>query len=255
MKKKRKINKKVVKKNTKKQIKKTPKKIKKVQKIRVRKIRYGRIFLVLLILGLIVYLINSLIDFPVKNIFIYDNQILSDQQIIELVELQDYPSIFYKTSSEMVYILEKNIYVKKATVKKKKLKEIHIYIEENRPLFFDATSKKTVFENKKTLDENLNVPLLINYVPDTIYNDFIKKMSTINVEILNRISEIKYDPNNVDQERFLLTMSDGNYVYLTLEKFAQINKYTDIYLDIIDKYGNKLGILYLDSGEYFKILE
>ena len=46
-------------------------------------------------------------------------------------------------------------------------------------------------------------------------------------------------------------MSDGNYVYLTLEKFEVI----DNYVDIIKTFNNKKGILYLDSGEYFKIME
>lgn len=239
--------------------KKTNKKIinKKQQykKVKVRKIRYGRVFLVLLILFLLFYLVATYVDFPVKNIFIYNNEILSDQQIIELADLQNYPSMFYRTSSQIEKQLEKNIYIKNATVKKKNLKEIHIYIDDNTPLFYDSSSSKTIFENKKTSNDVLNVPTLINYVPDTIYDNFIKKMSEVNLDILDRISEIKYDPNTVDSERFLLTMNDGNYVYLTLEDFEQINSYADIYLDIINKYGNKIGILYLDSGEYFKIIE
>lgn len=101
----------------------------------------------------------------------------------------------------------------------------------------------------------MNVPILINYVPNTIYDLFFEKMSQIDQDILDKISEIKYDPNTVDEERFYLTMNDGNYVYLTLEGFEKINKYNDIYLDIIDKYEKKVGILYLDSGEYFKIME
>ena len=76
-------------------------------------------------------------------------------------------------------------------------------------------------------------------------------MSSLDYDTIKRISEIKYDPNEVDEERFLLTMSDGNYVYLTLEKFEVINNY----VDIIKTFNNKKGILYLDSGEYFKIME
>ncbi|MDD3452734.1 MAG: FtsQ-type POTRA domain-containing protein [Bacilli bacterium] len=237
--------------------KKIPKKIvqHKYEKVKVRKIRYGRILVFLLIIFLLFYLISTFVKFPIKNIFIYNNQILSDQEIIELASLENYPSIFYKTSFSIEKMLEKNIYIKDAKVKKRSLSEIAIYIEENNPLFYDTTLSKTIFENKETTTDILKVPVLINYVPDTIYDDFIKKMSEIDTEILNRISEIKYDPNTVDTERFLLTMSDGNYVYLTLEEFDKINSYVDIYLDIIGKYGNKIGILYLDSGEYFKILE
>ena len=121
----------------------------------------------------------------------------------------------------------------------------------NYPLFYDSDKKKTILLNKKKTTEKLNAPLLINYVPDTIYNLFLEKMSSLDYDTIKRISEIKYDPNEVDEERFLLTMSDGNYVYLTLEKFEVI----DNYVDIIKTFNNKKGILYLDSGEYFKIME
>ena len=147
--------------------------------------------------------------------------------------------------------LEKNIYIKKAKITKKYLREVHITIEDNYPLFYDSDKKKTILLNKKKTTEKLNAPLLINYVPDTIYNLFLEKMSSLDYDTIKRISEIKYDPNEVDEERFLLTMSDGNYVYLTLEKFEVI----DNYVDIIKTFNNKKGILYLDSGEYFKIME
>ena len=79
----------------------------------------------------------------------------------------------------------------------------------------------------------------------------ITKFALINPDILDNISEIKYDPDSVDKERFLLTMSDGNYVYITLSKCSNINNY----LKYIKEFNNKKGILYLNSGEYFKIME
>ena len=65
------------------------------------------------------------------------------------------------------------------------------------------------------------------------------------------MSEIEYSPNDVDEERFFILMNDGNYVYLTLNKFLSINKYTDM----IKSFENKKGILYLDSGEYFDMFD
>lgn len=248
----KKNKKKIVKKKS---IKKQPKKNVTKVKVKVTKIKYGRILLVLIIIFLIIYLLTHLIQFPIKNIFIYDNEILSDYEIIKMAGIENYPSLFFETSSSIEKKLEKNIYIKNCEIKKKKFKEIHIYIEENYPLYYDATKGYTVFENKETLNEELVVPILINYVPDTINDILIKKLSSIDKEVLMRISEIKYDPNNVDDERFILTMTDGNYVDITLEYFDKINSYINIYLDIIEKYGNKTGILYLDSGEYFKIIE
>ena len=76
-------------------------------------------------------------------------------------------------------------------------------------------------------------------------------MKSIDEKVLNRTSEIIYDPNDVDPERFMFIMDDNNYVYLTLRKFDNINNY----INIVKKFGDKKGILYLDSGEYFKILD
>ena len=46
-------------------------------------------------------------------------------------------------------------------------------------------------------------------------------------------------------------MDDGNYVYLTLSKLSSVNNY----VSIIKNFESKKGILFLDSGEYFQILE
>ena len=215
------------------------------------KIRYGRLLLALLIFGLIIYLISKYLNFPIKNIFIYDNTLFTDQEIIDMAQISNYPSIITTKNTTIKKRLEKNALIKKATIVKRKLKEVHITIEENYPLFYDSTNKKVILKDKS--EESLDIPttVLINYIPDTIYKDFVDKMTIIDREILNRISEIKYDPNSVDEERFLLTMNDGNYVYLTLIHFEKINNY----VEILKKFENQKGILYLDSGEYFKVFE
>ncbi len=250
--------KKVIKINNKKNIKNSKKNIKNnkkivKEKVKVRKIRYGRVLLFLIILFLIGYLIFSFINLKIKNIYIINNNILSDYEIIELASLEDYPPIFYQTSSSIEKTLEKNIFIKKAKVKKS-YRRIDITIEDNYPVYYDSNTNKTVFQDKREDDKVYATPILVNYVPDTISDEFKTKLLKLDINVINRISEIKYDPNNVDSERFLLTMNDGNFVYLTLAYFDKMNSYVSIYLDIISKYGYKNGILYLDSGEYFKIM-
>ncbi len=230
--------------------KKKRKVIKKKQKKHI-KIKYGRIILALIILGLFIYLIGQIFKFPIKNIYIYNNTILSDQEIIDIAHLNNYPSIISTTNFMVKNRLEKNVFIKSAKVYKKKLKEIHIKIEENYPLFYNSTSKKTVLSNKSLTTVEMISPVLVNYVPDTIYKDFLDEMSKIDRNVIDRISEIKYDPNSVDGERFIFTMNDGNYVYLTLIHFEKINNY----VDILKNFENKKGVLYLDSGEYFQVYE
>ena len=95
------------------------------------------------------------------------------------------------------------------------------------------------------------MPILINDVNEEILTKFINKYKDIDKEIKMQISEIEYLTNDIDKERFLFTMSDGNYVYITLYKLSSI----DEYLKITSTLKDKKGILYLDSGEYFKVYE
>ena len=48
------------------------------------------------------------------------------------------------------------------------------------------------------------------------YEKLIDKFVKIDDNIKEKISEIKYEPNDVDNERFLFSMNDGNYAYITL---------------------------------------
>ena len=76
-------------------------------------------------------------------------------------------------------------------------------------------------------------------------------MDRVNADTLSRISDISYDPNDIDKERFLLYMDDGNMVYLTLTKFKMINYYNTVLQQLEDR----KGILYLDNGNHFQIKE
>jgi cell division septal protein FtsQ len=227
------------------------KQVKKRTKKKKLKIKYGRIFLVLFIFSLIIYLLFHIFSFSIKNIFISNNYLLSDQEIIDIAGIRDYPSIFSVSNYKMKKNLESNIYIDKVSIYKKNLKEVYIKVEENYPLFYDSNKNVMVLKNKEETSEQKNCPILINYITDTLYDDFLNAMIKIDYNVLNRISEIKYDPNDVDEERFLFTMDDGNYVYLTLMHFEKINDY----VDIIKNFENQKGILYLDSGEYFKTFE
>lgn len=219
------------------------------QKLRLR---YGRIFITIIFLITIFTLGHYILQIPIKNIIIKGNTTIKDQTIIELAGIENYPSIIQTNTAKVKKKLEKEQYIKEATVTKKKT-TIIITIQENRPLFYYAPKKETILLDKSTTKEILTAPIVINYIKDTIYSKFIPAMEKVKPEVLIRISEIKYDPNEVDEGRFLLTMSDGNYVYLTINKFENINAYIEIIKQ--KQFENKKGILYLDAGNSFEIIE
>ena len=199
---------------------------------------------------------NYILHIPIKNIIIKNTNYLNDDYIIDLAGIKNYPSFILTSSKAMKNKLLKSSYIKKVTIKKACGFILEIDIDEAKPLFYNVTSNKYVLSNKKEVGEesinsNFRVPRLINYVPDNKYNKFFKGMNSVSSAVLSQISDIEYLPNDYDKDRFLLYMDDGNMVYITLTKFKMINHYNEV----LTQLDNHKGILYLDSGNHFKIME
>ncbi len=216
-----------------------------------RKIRYDRIIIFLIIIIFIVSCFAYLFNLKISNIYILNNNFLTDQQIIEIAGISDYPSTMQNMSFKIKQKLEDNIYIKSVKVYKKNLTEVYIEVEENRPLFYYEYNKKTILLDGKETNDTFIVPTVINYITDSYYDDFINEMGKLDISILSRISEIQFYPNEVDDNRFLLTMNDGNFVYVNISTFDKLNKY----ITILESLPNKNGILYLDYGNNFEIIE
>lgn len=221
-------------------------KVKKKRKLKVRKL-----FTVVFIFTLILLGLAFLTDVKINNIIVKGNNLYSDWEIIKMAKLDGYPSSLKTLSRNIEKNLEKDNYINEVNVERPSLTKVVINVKENLPLFYYLPIDKTILTDKSETKDNFPVPTVINYIPDKVYSKFLKAISSVDYEIVKRISEIKYDPNEVDEGRFFLTMNDGNRVYLTLNKFTKI----DNYLDIIKEFDNKKGILYLDSGEYFEVKE
>lgn len=216
-----------------------------------RKIRYDRILIFLVIVIFIVISFTFLFNLKISNIYILNNSFLTDQEIIEMAGISDYPETLKNLSVQIEDRLKNNIYIKDAKVYKKGLTKVYIDVVENKPLFYYESSKKTILTDGRETDEKFVVPTVINYITDNYYDAFINEMANIDENILKRISEIQFSPNDVDDNRFLLTMTDGNYVYVNISTFNKLNKY----ISIIEELPNKKGILYLDYGNNFEIIE
>lgn len=256
MSKKKSSKKKNTKKNNTPKKKVAPKKgqVKKVEEKPKKKIKlkFTNIILALLIMYIIGYFIYLFISMPIRNIYITGNTIYNDLDIIRLAKLEKYPETFVYTSKKIKENILKDALIKDVKVTKKNFNKVYIEIDENNPLYYDNNKKATYLRDGSYLnDEEFDVPILNNEIPKDYYQTFLKGINKVDLDILSRISEIKYDPDSVDKERLLLTMNDGNYVYVTMKKFNVLNDY----VDFVKEFDNKKGILYLNSGEYFKIFE
>lgn len=221
--------------------------------VKKRKIRFSRLLLLLLVVAMIVFFVYSYIKTNIQNIIIIGNNCVTDEEILQQADLVDYPSFVLTMPSKIEKALEKNEYIKSVQVKRKFYHTLTINIKEYDVLFRNDVLGKYVLDNGKeiTSEKEFRVPRLVNYTPDKKYNKLISNMKEVDKSILGKISEIKYEPNEFDKDRFLLLMDDGNSVYLTLTKFEMINYYNEV----LGQLEGKKGILYLDSGNHFKIME
>ena len=224
--------------------------------VKKTKVKFMNLFIVLIVFIGLFFGVKLLLDIKIKNIVISGNSYLNDDYIINLANIKKYPSFLMLDSSKTCKRICSSNYISSCKINKKWGFILKIRINENRPLFYDVSSKRYVLSNyakvkSDEINKNFKIPRLLNYVPDKKYRKFIKGMGYIDDNTLSKISDIEYKSNDFDKDRFLLYMDDGNMVYLTLTKFKMINHYDDVLSQLE---GHK-GILYLDSGNHFKIME
>lgn len=219
------------------------------KKKKKRKLKKVFVFIFfILIMGAAIFLLSLI---KVRGYYVLGNSYVNEDTILETCGLDEDSPYFLTWSFLINKKCKNNSMIKSIKVDHTKTFEIKLLVEEYKVLF--KYNNYAINELGKKIDSpNEDAPILINKVSDKeIYNRFIKKMNKVDSEILSIVSDIKYDPNDVDNERFLFFMNDGNMVYVTLSKITKINSYPSI----IKTIENKKGVLYLDYGNYFVPME
>ena len=210
-----------------------------------------KILIIIIILGSLIFYFKNM---KIKNIYVTGNNNLKDQEIIELAGINNYPNLFQTSSRKIEKKIKLNPLIDSVKVKKTFLGKITINIKEYNLLLKNEIDNTIYLDNGLKIANDINIiglPTLTNDVDKDILNNFLKKLNTINKDILSKISEITYSPNEYDKDLFLFLMNDGNYVYITTTRLDNINKYENVLLEL----EGKKGIIYLDSGNHFEILE
>ena len=210
-----------------------------------------KILIIIIILGSLIFYFKNM---KIKNIYVTGNNNLKDQEIIELDGINNYPNLFQTSSRKIEKKIKLNPLIDSVKVKKTFLGKITINIKEYNLLLKNEIDNTIYLDNGQKITNDINIiglPTLTNEVDKDILNNFLKKLNTINKDILSKISEITYSPNEYDKDLFLFLMNDGNYVYITTTRLDNINKYENVLLEL----EGKKGIIYLDSGNHFEILE
>jgi cell division septal protein FtsQ len=225
-------------------------KIEVAKKVKRRLNIKGLIFL-LLVIYIIVMLFYTFLSMPIKNIYIKNTSLLTDNEVIEAAGIKDYPSIFKISSKKLEKKIESLELVNSVSVTKTIFGKLVIDIDEATPLFYNRNTNKVMLSNYKEVEYNtryLGIPTLINYVPSDLLESFVSAFNKVDTDIIKMINEIEYDPDisddiTIDAERFLLRMNDTNIVYINILNIKRLNDYKDIFSTM----GSIKGTVYLDS--------
>lgn len=217
-----------------------------------RKLNKKALLVIVLTLYLFIMAFYYCFNLPIKSIVIKGNTNTLDEEIIKLGNINSYNKILGLNTKKVKNDIMENKAITSVKIKKQLNGTLLIDVKEQNILFYNLLNKVYVYENGKTsenVSNKLGIPTLINYTPSDIYDNLIKKLNNINIDILKKVSEIEYSPDIknekvIDKNRFLLRMNDGNYIYINLANMDNLNKYEEIYATLDEK---QKGILNLDS--------
>ncbi len=216
-----------------------------------RKLRLHNFFRICFVLALFFVLGCYFYFLPIKNIVITGTNYITDNEIIDVAGIKNYPPLFQTSSRKLIQDIETLDFVSSVKIHKSVFGRLTIEVFEEKPLFYSRNSEKLIFASGKEIisQELKGVAVLVNYVPNEIYERLLKEMDATNSDVLKMISEIEYQPWMsddvvIDDTRFFLRMNDGNVVYVNLINFEKLNNYMTIYSTL----GENSGILQLDSS-------
>lgn len=217
-----------------------------------RKLNKKALLVIVLTLYLFIMAFYYCFNLPIKSIVIKGNTNTLDEEIIKLGNINSYNKILGLNTKKVKNDIMENKAITSVKIKKQLNGTLLIDVKEQNVLFYNLLNKVYVYENgitSENVSNKLGIPTLINYTPSDIYDNLIKKLNNINIDILKKVSEIEYSPDIknekvIDKNRFLLRMNDGNYIYINLANMDNLNKYEEIYATLDEK---QKGILNLDS--------
>ena len=222
----------------------------KTRKVKKKKLNIKKVFFLLCFISAFIVLFNIISKIKVSTIKVSGNDYLSSKSIIKELELNEHPSYIGSTNSKICKKLTKNYLINTCYVKHNKDLSITIEISENKPLFYYNNDQKLALSNGKFIDSKniYGVPTLVNYVPNKILKKLISGLKDIDSDIIRSTSEIEYSPSQngdgsyIDEGRFVLSMNDGNTVYINNKHIDVLNYYKKVYASI----GDKRGTYYFD---------
>ncbi len=217
----------------------------KTKKVVKRRLKLkGALFLLCLVL-ILFFGIKTALKIEVSSVDVEGNKYLKASEVIKLGRFNTKTYYFRFSGGKACKSIKNNPLISTCKIKRKMGFKVEIDITENTPLFYYSTDSEVVLsDNTRVKDESITgIPMLINMVPKDILDEFASGLSKIDNDIIRSISEIEYTPSMskdgkyIDKERFVLSMNDGNTIYINNTHLDTLSHYKKVYASIGDKKG------------------
>lgn len=223
--------------------------------VKKKRINFARLLVVILVLYILSCFLIYVYKEPVRHFEIKGNNYVSDMEILREAKLDNYPAYVSLSNKKVNKLLKDNPLINKVTLKHGLNFTIYISVTENIPVFINKNTNEVCLSDGTMIENNnkyTGLPVLLNNTTEEKRKLFAKNFSELSEGVKIMVNEIEYSPSYnsknqiIDENRFLLSMTDKNLVYVTINKINLL----DSYLDIIatEKLTDK-GTLFLDGDE------
>lgn len=217
---------------------------------------------VLVFIVIIIFLSSSL--FNISEIFVTQNQILSEEKIVSMSGLENYTNIFRFNKKKIVDSLKENPYIENAYIHRRLPNKVEIEVKERIPSFMLQFADSYVYINNQgymleVSTEKINVPIIVGFTTDLnsmkagnrINNSDLEKMNLIikiyEIAKSNDLAEAitKIDISNPKNYTIILE-NEGKTVYLGDCSDADLNTKMLYLKSIVDESTGRSGEVFLN---------
>lgn len=234
--------------------------IPKIKEHRRRKANRRLIFLLslfFLLIACVVYFQSPLSH--IHSIKVDGNQSISEEEMLVASGLRIGDNIWKVNKKEATKKIKELPEIKSAEISYKFPNKLEIIVKEFKTIAYVEKENKfyPILENgirlDKEINSNLHSPILIGFTENEVLDELAAQLQQIPSEIVNSISEIKYEPKETDKYRIILYMNDGFEVHATMMTFAEKMTY---YPSIVSQLDPEIkGVIDFEVGSYFRKYE
>jgi cell division protein FtsQ len=212
-----------------------------------------------LLLLLMVYFQSPLSH--VRNVIVQGNYFVTEADIIKLSKINNGTSMWNLEKEEVTDRLLSHKEIANVSIDRQFPSTVRLNVEEYSRIGYLYRDDKyyPILETGQYLDElpknefPADAPFLIDFTQGEILAELSAELQKVSSRLIERISEIYYEPTDNDALAIVLYMTDGIEVHTSIRNLSEnLAPYPSIVKELDE---NKKGILHMRMSPYFEELE